>query len=120
MLFRSGTSFDPVTTGVDVAARPLPGGGSLIVGDCEGAFHACGSAQSARGFGALGMIAYHLSSALLHVSMGSIDERDIEALGHLAACVGPAPCVQREPWVTSWGPRFEGTFVGAACEWCTI
>lgn len=86
--FATGCSFEPVTTGVDVAVRLLPGGGgSLVVADCEGAFHACGSAQSARGFGALGFLAYHLSSTLIHVSMGSIDERDIEVLGHLAASV---------------------------------
>lgn len=87
--FETGGSFDPVTTGVDVAIRPLPDGGALIVGDCEGAFHLCGSAQSARGFGALGVIAYSLSSTLVHVSMGSIDERDIESLGSLAAAIAP-------------------------------
>lgn len=83
--FTTGDSFDPVTEGVDVATRQLPGGGSLIVADCEGAFHACGSAQSARGFGTLGLLAYRMSTAVLHVSMGSIDERDIEAIGFLAA-----------------------------------
>jgi hypothetical protein len=83
--FQTGDSFDPVTEGVDVAARQLPNGGTLIVADCEGAFHACGSAHSARGFGTLGLFAYRMSTALLHVSMGSIDERDIEAIGFLAA-----------------------------------
>mmetsp|Transcript_170142 Transcript_170142/g.545616 ORF Transcript_170142/g.545616 Transcript_170142/m.545616 type:complete len:934 (+) Transcript_170142:84-2885(+) len=89
--FETGSSFDPVTTGVDVAVRLLPGGGALIVGDCEGAFHLAGSSGSARGFGVLGAIAYHMSSVFLHVSMGSIDERDIEVLGHLAASVRPQP-----------------------------
>mmetsp|Transcript_48020 Transcript_48020/g.88408 ORF Transcript_48020/g.88408 Transcript_48020/m.88408 type:complete len:725 (+) Transcript_48020:52-2226(+) len=83
--FTTGGSFEPVTTGVDIATRALRDGGTLVVGDCEGAFHICGSEQSARGFGALGLMAYNLSSNLLHVSMGSIDERDIEALGYLAA-----------------------------------
>lgn len=83
--FTTGDTFDPVTEGVDVAFRQLPEGGSLIVADCEGAFHACGSAHSARGFGTLGLLAYRMSTALLHVSMGSIDERDIEAIGFLAA-----------------------------------
>lgn len=97
--FETGGSFDPVTTGVDVAARPLPGGGALIVGDCEGAFHLCGSSRSARGFGLLGLVAYHLSTALLHVSMGSIDERDVEVLGHLAtsaALPGTSGAAHRE------------------------
>lgn len=83
--FETGSSFEPVTSGVDVAAQSLPGGGTLIVADCEGAFHICGSSRSARGFGTLGLLAYQLSSALLHVSMGTIDERDIEVVGHLAA-----------------------------------
>mmetsp|Transcript_24753 Transcript_24753/g.57152 ORF Transcript_24753/g.57152 Transcript_24753/m.57152 type:complete len:725 (+) Transcript_24753:47-2221(+) len=83
--FTTGGSFEPVTTGVDIATRTLRDGGTLVVGDCEGAFHICGSEQSARGFGALGLMAYSLSSNLVHVSMGSIDERDIEALGYLAA-----------------------------------
>lgn len=89
--FTTGDSFDPVTEGVDVAARLLPDGGSLVVADCEGAFHACGSAQSARGFGSLGLLAYRMATSLLHVSMGSIDERDIEAIGFLAAhgCSSP-------------------------------
>mmetsp|Transcript_9274 Transcript_9274/g.16867 ORF Transcript_9274/g.16867 Transcript_9274/m.16867 type:complete len:719 (-) Transcript_9274:5-2161(-) len=86
--FETGSSFDPVTNGIDVAVKPLPGGGALVVADCEGAFHICGSSQSARGFGSLGVLAYHLSSTVLHVSMGSIDERDIEVLGHLAASAG--------------------------------
>lgn len=83
--FATGSSFEPVTSGVDVAARPLPEGGTLVVADCEGAFHPCGSNQSARGFGALGLLAYALCSTLLHVSMGGVDERDVEVLGHLAA-----------------------------------
>mmetsp|Transcript_59727 Transcript_59727/g.142109 ORF Transcript_59727/g.142109 Transcript_59727/m.142109 type:complete len:756 (-) Transcript_59727:191-2458(-) len=83
--FKTGATFEPVTTGVDVAVRSLRDGGTLVVGDCEGAFHICGSEQSARGFGTLGLLAYSISSNLLHVSMGSIDERDIEALGYLAA-----------------------------------
>ncbi|CAJ1392257.1 unnamed protein product, partial [Effrenium voratum] len=83
--FQTGSSFDPVTHGVDVAAKKLPGGGSLVLADCEGAFHICGSTMSARGFGSVGLLAYHLSSVVVHVTMGSIDERDIEALGHLAA-----------------------------------
>ena len=83
--FATGSSFDPVTSGVDVAAQRLPGGGALILADCEGAFHIMGSSLSARGFGVLGFLAYHLSSMVVHVTMGSIDERDIEALGHMAA-----------------------------------
>jgi len=83
--FETGDSFDPVTSGIDVATRVLPSGGTLVVADCEGAFHACASSRSARGFGTLGLLAYHMSSTLLHVSMGSIDERDIEAIGFLAA-----------------------------------
>eukprot|EP00928_Gymnodinium_smaydae_P039522 TRINITY_DN26988_c1_g5_i1.p1 TRINITY_DN26988_c1_g5~~TRINITY_DN26988_c1_g5_i1.p1 ORF type:complete len:801 (-),score=144.95 TRINITY_DN26988_c1_g5_i1:161-2563(-) len=83
--FETGDTFEPVTTGVDVAVHKLASGGALVVADCEGAFHACGSAQSARGFGPLGLLAYRVCSVLLHVSMGSIDERDIEALGFLAA-----------------------------------
>eukprot|EP00927_Polykrikos_kofoidii_P028513 TRINITY_DN24887_c0_g1_i1.p1 TRINITY_DN24887_c0_g1~~TRINITY_DN24887_c0_g1_i1.p1 ORF type:complete len:745 (+),score=116.21 TRINITY_DN24887_c0_g1_i1:182-2416(+) len=83
--FETGNTFEPVTAGIDVAVRPLPCGGSLVVADCEGAFHIAGSSQSARGFGPLGLLAYHVCSAVLHVSMGSIDERDIEALGFLAA-----------------------------------
>eukprot|EP00435_Cladocopium_sp_Y103_P007396 s79_g2.t1 len=50
----------------------------------EGAFHIMGSSLSARGFGVVGFLAYHLSSVVVHVTMGSIDERDIEALGHMA------------------------------------
>ena len=33
-VFETGSSFDPVTTGVDVAAKRLPTGGSLILADC--------------------------------------------------------------------------------------
>lgn len=82
--FETGSSFDPVTSGVDVAAKRLPGGGALVLADCEGAFHIMGSSLSARGFGVVGFLAYHLSSVVVHVTMGSIDERDIEALGHMA------------------------------------
>lgn len=89
--FTTGDTFDPVTEGVDVAARQLPDGGTLIVADCEGAFHACGSAHSARGFGTLGLLAYRMCTALLHVSMGSMDERDIEAIGFLAAHGSASP-----------------------------
>ena len=34
--FVTGSSFDPVTTGVDVAAKRLPSGGSLVLLDCRG------------------------------------------------------------------------------------
>lgn len=81
--FETGDTFEPVTNGVDVAVRMLPSGEALVVADCEGAFHVCASSQSARGFGPLGILAYHLASTILHVSMGSIDERDIEALGFM-------------------------------------
>ncbi|CAE8617601.1 unnamed protein product, partial [Polarella glacialis] len=33
--FETGSSFDPVTNGIDVAVKPLPGGGALVVADCE-------------------------------------------------------------------------------------
>eukprot|EP00913_Durusdinium_trenchii_P023132 g21714.t1 len=112
--FVTGSSFDPVTTGVDVAAKRLPSGGSLVLLDCEGAFHICGSALSARGFGIVGFLAYHLSSVVVHVTMGSIDERDIEALGHLAAtaegvseeCLRPADS-KPELMLLVNGARFE-------------
>eukprot|EP00438_Fugacium_kawagutii_P023816 Skav220105 [mRNA] locus=scaffold1727:6647:10751:+ [translate_table: standard] len=32
--FETGSSFDPVTSGVDVAAKRLPGGGALVLADC--------------------------------------------------------------------------------------
>eukprot|EP00746_Dinoflagellata_sp_MGD_P166155 gnl/MRDRNA2_/MRDRNA2_95866_c0_seq1.p1 gnl/MRDRNA2_/MRDRNA2_95866_c0~~gnl/MRDRNA2_/MRDRNA2_95866_c0_seq1.p1 ORF type:complete len:681 (+),score=133.88 gnl/MRDRNA2_/MRDRNA2_95866_c0_seq1:52-2094(+) len=83
--FVTGDTFEPVTTGVDMVLRPLEGGGTFVYCDCEGAFHPFGSANSARGFGVLGLVAYFLSSTLMHVSMGTIDERDLEALGFLAA-----------------------------------
>ncbi|CAE7350632.1 unnamed protein product [Symbiodinium natans] len=90
--FETGSAFDPVTVGVDVAARRLPGGGALVLADCEGAFHLCGSTLNARGFGDVGFLAYHLSSTVIHVTMGSIDERDLEALGHLATDAGELRC----------------------------
>ncbi|CAE7860799.1 GBP7, partial [Symbiodinium sp. KB8] len=90
--FETGSAFDPVTIGVDVAARRLPGGGALVLADCEGAFHLCGSTLNARGFGDVGFLAYHLSSTVIHVSMGSIDERDLEALGHLATDAAELRC----------------------------
>eukprot|EP00929_Paragymnodinium_shiwhaense_P004623 TRINITY_DN10572_c0_g1_i5.p1 TRINITY_DN10572_c0_g1~~TRINITY_DN10572_c0_g1_i5.p1 ORF type:complete len:723 (-),score=122.85 TRINITY_DN10572_c0_g1_i5:449-2575(-) len=107
--FQTGDTFEPVTTGVDVAVRPLRGGGALVVADCEGAFHMFGSAQSARGFGTLGLLAYHLCSVILHVSMGSIDERDIEVLGFLAASASAsagkaAPCPDVDPSLPALEP----------------
>jgi len=109
--FETGSSFDPVTEGVDIAVRLLPGGGALILGDCEGAFHIAGSNQSSRGFGSLGILAYYLSSTLIHVSMGSVDERDIEALGYLAAraCDGSITSAKLAPTLVLLvnGSRFD-------------
>jgi len=99
--FETGSTFEPVTAGVDVAAHLLPGGGALVVGDCEGAFHLGGSQHSSRGFGALGLLAYHASTVVLHVSMGGVDERDIEALGFLAACGGDSRLVEGQEAPTS-------------------
>ena len=50
----------------------------------QGSFHPDGSAQNAVDFGPLGLLAYCCADVLLHVSLGNLDERDIESLAFLA------------------------------------
>ncbi|CAD7939454.1 unnamed protein product, partial [Amoebophrya sp. A120] len=105
--FRVGHGFQHVTVGVDVAARVerifevehknrhdlyrqdhdhlLPSKTrTLIYCDCEGSFHPTGSPGNYAEYGLLELVAYCTGDWLLPITMGNLDERDLENLSFLA------------------------------------
>ena len=85
--FNIGHSFNPVTDGVDVAALvDSEKQRILLYCDCEGSFHPTGGKScNAFDLGAIGLLAYCCADWLMHVSLGNIDERDVENLAYLAS-----------------------------------
>lgn len=88
--FSVGHSFQPVTCGVDVGALiDLENEHILLFCDCEGSFHPTGGRQdNAYDLGCLGLLAYCCGDWVVHTSLGSVDERDVENLAYLAGAAG--------------------------------
>jgi len=85
--FPTSDGFSPVTEGIDVATLVVDKHTVLVYCDCEGSFHINGSHTNPHSFGPMAALAYICTDYLAHVSMGNVDERDMQSLAFLASSV---------------------------------
>eukprot|EP00397_Hematodinium_sp_SG-2012_P011007 GEMP01011133.1.p1 GENE.GEMP01011133.1~~GEMP01011133.1.p1 ORF type:complete len:432 (+),score=104.67 GEMP01011133.1:155-1450(+) len=83
--FPTSNGFASVTDGIDVATLVVDKNTVLVYCDCEGSFHINASHTNPQSFGPMAVLAYVCTDYLAHVSMGNVDERDVQSLAFLAA-----------------------------------